>query len=126
MRRKRNTYEYPPLTDNLCEYRGGSWGISQRVKQKLGVTGGTIPANMKGRYLVDGHTVIVFKSGKTPKMPKKKGRSQYNPSAAKRYFHRVFFQDGGKHAPLIPVGRARQALKCSLRPGGNTLKARYH
>ena len=35
------------------------------------------------------------------------------------------FQDGGKHAPLIPVGRARQALKCVLRPGGNTLKPRY-
>jgi hypothetical protein len=107
-------FDHGPLTRNLCEYRGGSYGITQRIKNQfaLDFRGGKIPANFKGRFLIDGHAVYVFKSRKTPKM-----------SGKRHYFHRIFFRIDGR---MVPVGRARQALKCKLRAGGNTRKPRYH
>ena len=93
-------FEYPPLPADLCAYKWGGNGIANRVYRVLGAGAGRkLPAGLKGKFNVDGHTVYVFKSRKTPKLSRKK-----------RYFHRMFFRIDGR---LVPTGRVQQALKCS-------------
>jgi hypothetical protein len=76
-----------------------------RVYEAIGVQHRTIPKDRKGVFDVDGHTVVLFKSGKGPLGASgRKGR---------KYFHRLFFVlPNGR---LAPVGRIRQALRCRLR-----------
>jgi hypothetical protein len=87
-----------PLTADLSKYRYGSWDVTQRVYEVLGIKHNTIPRDMEGRFIVDGHTVVIYKSGQSPMM-----------TEVRRYFHRMFFvlPDGRQ----VPTGRIKQALR---------------
>ena len=93
-----------PLPADLCDpsLRRGP-DLLARVRARLGVTD-TMPRNFQGTFNLDGHKVVVFPSGGTPMLTRKR-----------RFFHRVFFDVNGR---LVPVGRVQQAL-C----GGSTGRA---
>jgi hypothetical protein len=70
---------------------------------------------MHGVFDVDGHKVVVFRSGLSPRSKRKKdarlspyGTTHRKPGTEGRYNQRMFFLMG--KGQLIPVGRVRQAL----------------
>lgn len=79
-----------PLPADLCEVADAWPTLTSKVRYKLGLGDGkTLPANMQGRFNIDGHVVVV------------------RPSASPRLRHRVLFEVNGR---LIPTGRVHQAL----------------
>lgn len=113
-------YHYAPLPRDLCNRRWGMeesgdgkrriiWGDhTKTVYQALGLRGNSIPKNMKGKFNVDGHTVVVFPSssqGGRGRNYKKK-----HISGRKYGLSRVFFLLPNKK--LVPVGRIAQSKYC--------------
>jgi hypothetical protein len=79
----------------------------RRVRAALKLTT-TMPKDFHGKFTVDGHKVVIFKSGETPG----KHRQGRKSSA-----HRIYFDLGGA---LIPVGRIGQFCKAAVKKAGLT------
>lgn len=89
-----------PLPADLCEVADAWPTLTDRVRYKLGRGGGNkLPADMQGRFNIDGHVVVVRPG--TPAHRQPYGR--LIPSSK----HRMFFEVNGR---LIPTGRVHQAL----------------
>jgi hypothetical protein len=108
-----------PLPKNLCEsYRGNTL---DRIYTKLGLApGGHVPKDFKGKFDVDGHTVIVFASRQTSLPEGRRGGRVFKPKtvSGRTYsLSRMFFQLKGS-GKLVPIGRVRQVAACK---GGGSL-----
>jgi len=90
-----------PLPPNLCV---SHYDVTRRVRKVLGISD-RMPKNFKGKFKVDGHTVVVFPSVGGDKKPGGGGK-RLKVQGRKYALHRMFFLlTGGR---LIPTGRVRQ------------------
>lgn len=112
-------YKNTPLPRNLCSEREGdrythSSAQLDRIYHKLGATSRKLPKRFKGKFRIDGHTVVVFPSrGETEKAPWGGYRRRFKEgkvSGRKYGLTRVFYLVGPGR--LVPVGRIHQSKYC--------------
>ena len=105
------------LPENLCVHRATVntpdgpretyVDPTRRVRKVIGISGTKIPKDFRGKFKVDGHTVVVFPSLPGPKpRHKKSGKKTLTIQGRKYGAHRVFFLL--KSGRLIPTGRVHQ------------------
>jgi hypothetical protein len=106
-----------PLPANLCVGRvtvdtsdgprGAYVNPTERVRKVLGIVGTKIPKTFRGKFKVDGHTVVVFPSLPGPKpLYRKSGKKRLTIQGRDYQAHRMFFLL--KSGRLIPTGRVHQ------------------
>lgn len=86
---------------------------TRRVRKMLGVSA-KMPAGFNGVFDVDGHIIMVYRSGETPFRRTKKGGGPSERDHGKgRYMHRIFhLAPDGK---MTAIGRMHQAGKPARR-----------
>jgi hypothetical protein len=105
------------LPENLCVRRAtvntseGPRDVyvdpTQRVRKVIGIGGTKMPKDFRGKFKVDGHTVVVFPSLPGPKpRNRKSGKKTLTIQGRKYGAHRMFFLL--KNGRLIPTGRVHQ------------------
>jgi len=115
-----------PLPANLCSAQ--SYKTTGRVYEVIGGEAAArtrkLPKSLKGKFNVDGHTVVVFPSSQKSTLRKRRDYKKKQVSGRKYGLTRVFFliepQDlkyrgygFNPHKPkLIPVGRIGQSKYC--------------
>jgi hypothetical protein len=101
-----------PLPRDLCSQSSGHY-IANRVYEVLGAKNRKLPSRLKGKFNVDGHTVVVFPSSRQERPSGSWQTRSYKKksiSGRKYGLSRMFFLLPNRK--LVPVGRILQSGYC--------------